>query len=231
MMMDNFHDDRVVAWLGDLHRDLPYEEQLHWRSHNVPPSGGVSQTFFKQQILAEFADSDQTDHLFKEQYHTLSECCKKELGWQFLLPLAKNDAHFLETIRIPATDEQKEFDELILGLTKILVDSINEKKLIQLLPVSARREVKGSITRLETVFSLKGVTGYDEHIKFLRNLQNLRSSSSAHRKGTNYLKIAAELQMDSQALRVVFNGILIKGTEFLKFLNDLISSGSGRFKR
>ena len=29
MTMDNHHDDRVVAWLGDLGRYLPDEEQLH----------------------------------------------------------------------------------------------------------------------------------------------------------------------------------------------------------
>jgi len=42
MSLDNHLDDYVVAWLGDLGRDLPYQEQLHWRSHNVAPTGRVS---------------------------------------------------------------------------------------------------------------------------------------------------------------------------------------------
>ena len=225
MMMDNHHVDRVIAWLGDLGRDLPYEEQLHWRSFNIPPSGGVSKTFYKRQILAEFADSDQPEHVFKYQYREFSETSKKELGWPFLLPLAKEDAHFLEVVHVPATDGQKDFDELILGLTKILVDSLNEKELNHFIPASEIGEIKGSIARLEKVLSTKGVAGFEKHIKFLRDLQKLRSSGTAHRKGSNYQKIAAELEIDNQSLRTVFEGILVKGTEFLKFLGDLVRSG------
>ena len=40
MAIDNQHDDKVCAWLGDLGRDLPYQERLHWRAHNIPPLGG-----------------------------------------------------------------------------------------------------------------------------------------------------------------------------------------------
>ncbi|OPY16403.1 MAG: hypothetical protein A4E74_01870 [Syntrophus sp. PtaB.Bin075] len=225
MTMDNHHVDRVVTWLGDLGRDLPYEEQLHWRSFNVPPSGGVSKTFYKRQILAEYADSDQPEHVFKYQYRDFSETCKEKLGWLFLLPLAKEDAHFLEALRIPATDEQKDFDELILGLTKILVDSLNEKELNHFIPASEIGEIKGSIARLEKVLSAKGVAGYEKHIKFLRDLQNLRSSGTAHRKGSNYRKTAEELEIDSQSLRMVFEGILVKGIELLKFLEGLVRSG------
>jgi hypothetical protein len=225
MTMDNHHDDRVIAWLGDLGRDLPYEEQLHWRSFNIPPSGGVSKTFYKRQILAEFADSDQPEHVFKYQYRDFSETCKEVLGWPFLLPLAKEDAHFLEALHIPATDEQKDFDELILGLTKILVDSLNEKELNYFIPASETGEIKGSIARLEKVLSAKGVAGFQKHIKFIRDLQNLRSSGTAHRKGSNYRKIAEELEIDSQSLRMVFEGILIKGIDFLKFLQGLVRSG------
>ena len=225
MTMDNHHADRVVAWLGDLGRDLPYEEQLHWRSFNTPPSGGVSKTFYKRQILAEFADSDQPEHVFKYQYRDFSETCKEALGWPLLLPLAKEDAHFLEAVHVPATDEQKDFDELVLGLTKILVDSLNEKKLNNFIPPSEAHEIKGSIARLEKVLYLKGVAGFEKHIKFLRDLQNLRSSSTAHRKGSNYQRIAAELELDSHSLRKVFEGILFKGIEFLELLERLVQSG------
>lgn len=61
MYLDNHHDDKVCAWLGDLGRDLPYEEQLHWRAHNIPPEGGVSATYFKRQLLAQFTDSDRSE--------------------------------------------------------------------------------------------------------------------------------------------------------------------------
>ena len=54
--IDNDHDNRVCAWLGDIGR-IPYDEQLHWRAYNVQPSGTLSESFYKNQILAEATDS------------------------------------------------------------------------------------------------------------------------------------------------------------------------------
>lgn len=225
MTMDNHHEDRVVAWLGDLGRDLPYEEQLHWRSYNIPPAGGVSETFFKRQLLAQFTDSDRPEHVFKSRYNELADTCKQKLGWMLFLPLSEDDLHYFEGVRVPASDEQKDFDDLVLALTKILVDSLNEKELNKLIPVSEHADIKGSIARLEKMLMVRGVQGYDEHIKFLRNLQNLRSSGTAHRKGSNYQKVAREFGVESHTLRSVFHGLLTKGVLFLKFLNGVVQSG------
>jgi hypothetical protein len=225
VMMDNHHEDRVVAWLGDLGRDLPYEEQLHWRSHNIPPAGGVSETFFKRQLLAQATDSDRPEHVFKSRYNELADTCQQKLGWMLLLPLSQDDLHFFDGIRVPATDEQKDFDELVLALTKILVDSINVKELNKLLSISENGDVKGSIARLENVLNARGVEGYSEHMRFLRNLQSLRSSGAAHRKGSNYKKVAGEFGVESRTLRSVFEGILSRAVSLLEFLHRVVQSG------
>ena len=226
MQMDNHHSDKVCAWLGDLGRDLPYEEQLHWRSHNIAPVGSVSDTYFKRQILAEFTDSDRPEHNFSAHYSKLQRACQKTLGWSLLVPLAKEDQHYLQSIRIPSTDEQKDFDDLILALTKILVDSLNEKELNRLIPKEEVGEVKGSISRLERVLKLRNAEGYGEHIEFLRNLQNLRSAGTAHRKGSNYLKIAQAFGIHNTSLAIVFEGILVKSNDFLQFLEKNFCRGN-----
>ena len=226
MTMDNHHKDKVVAWLGDLGRDLPYAEQLFWRSYNVAPVGGVSETFFKRQILAQFTDSDRPEHNFKHLYQTLQESCTEKLGWALLLPLTAEDAHYFESLRVPASDEQKDFDDLVLALSKILVDSLNEKQLNKLIPAAELPQIKGSISRLEKVLAARNVKDVEEHIKFLRNLQDLRSSGTAHRKGSNYRKIAEEVGVDSGTLSSVFQGILVKGMRFLEFLNGAVRSGA-----
>lgn len=218
LTMDNHHHDRVIAWLGDLGRDLPYEEQLHWRSQNIPPTGGVSKTFFRRQILAQFADSDRPEHVFQQKYQNLAAVCRDCIGWSLLLPLTAEDAHHLQSLRIPSTDEQKDFDDLVQALTKILIDSLNEKALNALIPSQTLGAIKGSISRLEFAFRARGVSGFEPHIAFLRNLQELRSSGTAHRKGSNYRKIADEFQVDSRNLRAVFSGILAKALNLLDFL-------------
>ena len=226
MAIDNQHDDKVCAWLGDLGRDLPYQERLHWRAHNIPPSGSMSETFYKRQILALHVDSDRPDLLFKECYNELIEACKEHLGWQLLQPLHSGDQHHLDSLRIPATDEQRDFDELILSLTRILIDSLHVKRLNSLLSDAQKEGVSGkSIALLEAVLASRNIEGTAEHIAFLRNLQGLRSSSSAHRKGSKYKKIAKQFGIESQNLRDVFAGILWQALNFLKFLVVLVEGG------
>jgi hypothetical protein len=221
LTMDNHHKDTVIVWLGDLGKSLSYEEQLHWKSFNLPPVGGISETFHKRQILAEFADSDRPEHVFKYRYQSLLDACKGRLGWQILLPLEKEDKHYLDAIRISSNDAQKDFDELVLGLTKVLVDSLNEKQLNGRIPKEDLAETKGSIARLEKFIVGLPVDGSEDHIKFLRDLQSLRSSGAAHRKGSNYKKIAKTFGVDDQNLRSVFEGILVKAIQYLEFLEAI----------
>lgn len=226
MRIDNHHDDRVCAWLGDLGRDLSYSEQLHWRAHNIPPQGKISETCFRRNILAEFTDSDRLEHVFPGRYQQLAEACETELGWRLLLPLDRSDEHYFRCLRVPATDEQRDFDELVLGLTKILIDSLNEKQLIALIPQDKRESLQGSISCLEAALTACGVTDSREHIDFLRSLQNLRSTGSAHRKGKEYRKIARSFGMESQNLRDVFTGILNKSIALLDYLTKVVNEGA-----
>ena len=223
--IDNHHDDKVCVWLSDIGRHLPYTEQLHWREHNIPPEGGVSKTYFKRQILAEFTDSDRPEHLFIQRYQDLQEVCKEYLGWQLLLPLETSDEHHFQGLRIPATDEQRDFDALVLSLTKILIDSLNEKRLNTLIPDNHKVELKGSIARLEAALNSCNAEGAADCVSFLRKLQNLRSSSAAHRKGRSYRKIAKDFGVESQSLRDVFTKILWQALDVLTYFTLLVRSG------
>jgi hypothetical protein len=62
--IDNDLDSHVVVFLGDLGRDLPYGERLHWRQFNVAPEGGVSRTNFRRSFLAQPADARHPTSLF-----------------------------------------------------------------------------------------------------------------------------------------------------------------------
>ncbi|MBP7864267.1 hypothetical protein KA183_21450, partial [bacterium] len=146
LYIDNHHDDKVFAWLGDLGRDLPYSEQLFWRAHNVPPNEKMSDTFYGRQILAKFTNSDRPEHLFQLKYRELGEASDKYIGWRILKPLRQPDQHHLHGIRLPLNNEQGEFDALVLGLTKLLIDSINERKLNENITKVEKESIKGSIS-------------------------------------------------------------------------------------
>ena len=224
IQIDNHHDDKVCVWLGDLGRDLPHKEQMHWRAHNFVSDTGVSETYFRRQIDVQFTDSRRPEHMFQQRFGELKKTCQERLGWPLLLSLQPDDAYHLQNIRVPANDEQRDFDELVLGLTKILIDSLNEKRLNALIPPEQGKSPKGSISRLEAALAACGVDDASEHLSFLRELQKLRSTGSAHRKGDSYDKIAREFGVDSQDLRTVFTGILQKAIGFLDYLIQLVKS-------
>jgi hypothetical protein len=70
--LDNNLDDYVVVYLGDLGRDLHYEEQAYWRHFNVTPGGRrSSDTNFRRSFLAEFANPVAADLAFKLAYTQL----------------------------------------------------------------------------------------------------------------------------------------------------------------
>ena len=224
--IDNHHADKVCVWLREL-GGLPYNEQRHWQHYNIPPEGDMSNVYRRRQLMGDWdVETDQPDILFKKQYDELQELCRELLSWHLLRPLDLEDQHHLQSLRIPATDEQRDFDELVLSLTKILIDSLHGKRLNSLLSEEQKEGVSGkSIARLEAVLASRNIEGAAGHIAFLRKLQNLRSSSSAHRKGSKYRKIAQQFDIEGQNLREVFTGILWQALNFLKFLVVLVEGG------
>ena len=78
------------------------------------------------------------------------------------------------------------------------------------------------ITKLEKFFAERGTTGYEPHVKFLRVLQDLRSKSAAHRKGSSYEKLIADLQMADEGQQKVFAALLVAATGFIRFSKALL---------
>ena len=134
MQIDNHAPDKVCVFLDELGISLPHVEQLHWRAHNIPPEGGVSETFYGRMVQGEWASSDQPDLLFKQSYEQLQKACDECLGWQLLKPLGPGDEHHFQRLRVPVNDEQCHFDDLVQDLQTILIESIDVKGLKRLLP-------------------------------------------------------------------------------------------------
>jgi hypothetical protein len=217
MRMDNDHPDYVVAWLGDLGRDLSETERSYWLSFNIAPQGRkISETNFRRAFLAMPTDPQKPDLVFKHEYRRFCERFRAVIGWDFFLPLHDDDEHFLTGLRLLSKDNQAEFDSQLIALTKVLVDSLNETEITKGLTTLAEND-KG-ITKLEKFFKERGATGYEPHVKFLRVLQDLRSKSAAHRKGSNYDKLIAGLQMADEGQQKVSAALLTAGSELIRYL-------------
>jgi hypothetical protein len=189
--IDNDLASHVVVFLGDLGRDLPYDEQLHWRQFNVAPEGGVSETNFRRSFLAQFTDAQSPDLSFRRAYRAITNDWEAAHGWPLFLPPSPGDAHLLDTVRIPVTNSQAELDEQIGHLAKLLVDSLNERELAARAGV-LEEGVKG-IGKLAGFLEATQFPERQSVIQLLRDLQTLRSTGSAHRKGSGYERIIAKL--------------------------------------
>jgi hypothetical protein len=181
----------VHVWLGDLGR-IPYEEQMHWRLHNVLPSGGLEEAFYRTQILAEFAESKDPIHLLQNARDHLNSQFESKFSFRLFRELGGEDSYLAKSIHVPTSAEQKELDEQLLYLAKYLVDSIDKSLLEERVKWRPTNQGENTSIRFLKAF-LEEVLGMQETLArqstdALRMLQSMRSLSSAHLKPTEYRK-------------------------------------------
>ena len=93
---------------------------------------------------------------------------------------------------------------------------MNEKELVK--HSKGKVPEQKGIDKLENYFADNGYKSYEEHIKFLRNLQDLRSTGAAHRKSDKYQKVALEFALENIGLERAFVNILRLSIEFIEYL-------------
>ena len=214
--IDNDHIDYVCVFLGDLGRDLPASEQLYWRSFNLSPREGISETNYRRSFLAQFADARQPDLAFRCFYAQVCRDWQKEYGWDLFVGLHVDDEHHLSTVRIPLSENQSEFDSQVLSLAKLLVDGINGKVLKK--ELGGKLENEREIGLLARYLETKEFPDNERHCEFLRALYALRSSGAGHRKGTNYGKAMRRLNIDKMPLSKAAAILFEKGNLFMQGL-------------
>ena len=141
----------------------------------------------------------------------------EKMGWPLFLDLDEQDLYNFEGLRIPINNSIVEMDMLVLSLVKVVLDSLNEKKIVAQLTGTYEKLV-GSISKLEAWFQEKQLIDYQAHIKFLRNLQELRSSGTGHRKGKSYQKISKVFDVQKENYAETFSNILENTNSFLNYV-------------
>ena len=184
--IDNNKRDYVVVFLGDLGKHLSNSEQVYWKGFNVQPDGRISKTYWDRSFMNKTSPPVMPDLLFKQLFKKFTKFWYEKFGWYLFKPLNEPDIHSFSTLHVPLSESTVEFEHQALSLTKIIIDSINQKELKNRL-IKSDKESK-SIDNLEVFLDEKEIDGYRKHIKFLRNLQSLRSKGIAHRKDKEYVK-------------------------------------------
>src|SRR3989344_4048779 len=201
--IDNNAKDCVIVYLGDL-EGLPHEEQQHWKLYNII-NGNSSSVSFKRDFQAEFCSPTEPALFLKEKLALFNEKWKEKFSWDLFRPLNRKDEHHIKTLRTP-DNEQKEFDEVVLSLNKIIIDSLNGAEMKK--DLSFEKDDK-SITLFKKYLEQKHKFSSPDMILFLKDLQNLRTRGSAHRKGDDYTKAYKKFDK-KKSLSKTFENILIQ---------------------
>ena len=128
-------------------------------------------------------------------------------------------------MHLPLTEEWKEFDEQVQALAKVTVDSIN-------VPILSRESgqkidrnaIKGSIDLLEAYLIKIGVKDSERaQILFpFHAIQSIRSTGSAHRKGSNFEKTLTKLQLDNLSNHNKIKKLVVDLTRALSILAEAL---------
>ena len=214
--IDNEHKDMVSVYLGDLGRDLPVQEHSHWKQYNIATDARLSTNAVKRDFLCAFTQPEISDLRFKSNFKQFVNTWREQYQWDLFLPLSQNDEYNFKTLHLPITDGQEEFDHLVLSLVKTMIDSLNEKEIVK--QFKNPTDLKGGISKLEYWLSELNLPDYQQQIKFLRNLQELRSTGTGHRKGKGYEKAAGVFGLNTDNYVDVFDRILLQANAFILFL-------------
>ena len=221
-------EDLVQVWLGDLGR-LPYKEQLYWQKFNVSPRGHITKHRFRRDFLAEWADPDlEEDPVFhlRKSFEGVQLASSERHGEELFSPLDEEDKHAYQTLRIPLSQESKEFDEQIMSLAKITVESLNVPLLSRESGLKIDNEqIKGSIDLLGAYLSAISVSGKETQrvLGPLQAIQTLRSRGVAHRKGKAFADALRSLDFHRLSNRDRIRRLTADTAGALALLASLIS--------
>lgn len=220
LRLDNDHPDHVMVFLGDLGESLPESERDIWRGFNIPPTGSMSETVFRRSFLGQPTNPKSPDLVFKTTYLDFCKNWKANKDWYFFKQLHKADEHVLLRLRIPLNESQSEFEDQIMNLTKLLIDSLNEAQLLK--ELEYRIEDEKGISKLERWLIKNKFPETKRYITFLQRLQRLRSKLTAHTKGSSYHKFLKSEKVNEKFTSEIIEQ-LVEGTNFLKSMSIFFS--------
>ncbi|MCY4464434.1 MAG: hypothetical protein OXE46_02740 [Chloroflexi bacterium] len=226
---DSDQPDFVAVLLDELGEKLPATEHAHWKAHNVPPDGNLSDPFIRMSFPSTLEEAlnpgtDNSAFRFKHTLSSLSNAWSNVFGWFLFIPLTEADSHHFRKLRRPLTNEPTELQEIVLSLSILLQDQINKKELGNHIPgfqkKDADNKAKQNIPVLAEFLKSEDFADAAQYVEYLRMLQVLRSNSgTVHpRNEKKYQKAVKFFSLDIKSNVQVADEIFTTLTDFLDSL-------------
>lgn len=191
--------------------DLPYEEQLYWKSFNEKPNGSISRRAYETDFEGRWSNRSNPAEALKH----LLEDAKNELPFLFLSLTAQDIAKLHRVL----TDNRKQWGDALLQLDQTIVESLDKKQVQEKAKELGCLDRKlGGIKQLQEV--LQALSYHKDEIEVLVELHSLRSKVVGHKSGSEAKQIIKDIRKQHRTFPVHFDDLLKRVGASIKFLID-----------
>lgn len=201
--------------------DLPYLEQLYWKSFNECPKGAISERAFTTDFKGEW--SEHPDPLQELQVR-LNDLHNSGVAWFTL-----REPLLVEQLHYPLTAADKAWNDVLVALAKVVVESLEKDYFVASAKSKGATGDPGwaSIRWIQEAIQTSGISKEvaDEVTTPLRTVQNLRTKLGAHSGGSEAVSIRADLKRKHKTPRLHIEHLCGELLRSVTQLRDLIESG------
>lgn len=213
----------VEIYLGDLGRDLPWQEHDHWKAHNRVPRGDMNPDRYKRDFLGQFAGGLEPLEMLRDSLKSANAAAEGVWSRSLFRPLAADEAQEFERLHPPVHDRQRALVQPVLLLTKALVDAINVKLIKEVVGPSESR----SVALLGELVTHLG--GDASIIDPIRDLNRLRSSGGvAHLANESRTKLLSSIGLENLTPAETVNALATRLSASLTAIAECIAPAADR---
>jgi hypothetical protein len=201
-------------------RDLPYEEQLHWKAHNEKPKAPISRramtTDFEGDWYVEYVALSSLQEVLHQWY-------TKQVPWWTL-----RSEKLINVVHYPVTASQDEWSDELLRLDQLVVEGFEKKWLRRTAAAKGRKpDVNfGSLKLTEERLLSLGFERADAVSVAVRlnDLHDLRSKMKGHASGGEAAAIKKRLLKEHGTLGAHFRELCRKCDESIRVMDTALGN-------
>ena len=174
---------QVHVYICDL-RNLPYQEQLYWKSFNEEPKTGISERALRNDFQSEWFDATNSLERIKQ---ILKQWKQSDAPWWKL-----RDPTSISRVTRPLTSSRDEWADSFANLAQLVIEGFSVRAIRTKLQQRGTpcKGTHKSLALLELLVSDRGASNGEHSLKGLRLVQRIRSKVGAHVRGREAIGLA-----------------------------------------
>ena len=207
---------QVHAYIRYL-RQLPYQEQLYWKSFNEEPKSGISKRAVEHDFEGKFTEiADSSEKIL----WIVRRWAESDLTWWKL-----REEALLERISTPRTSSRDEWATAFMNLAKLIIEGFVVKairKRLEEMDIAFDKQ-DGSLALLEKLLIGHSKLDGEQRLDGLRTVQLIRTKNSAHSGGSVAVDLANNVLREHGTYSAHFENICRVVTDELKLIEQAFS--------